>query len=255
MPFFLLLFFILYQSCASAGEIPSLCKIRHPSDSTIEWECRRIKSGETLESIFGDLWIDVARFNRVDRRHTYPGINIKVPKDLGDIKEFNPLPLEYPQAEDDEKFILVDLSEQFLGAYEYGRLVFSFPVATGEKEHSTPTGEFSINAFSRNHLSYKYVIENTDIPYPMNFALRFWKAENGNSFWIHGRDMPGYAASHGCLGLYDEEMQEKYYGYPKDPVLDSARRLYEWVIGSMRDDEEFTTLKDGPRVLIVGKAP
>lgn len=68
-------------------------------------------------------------------------------------------------------------------------------------------------------------------------------------------DMPGHATSHGCLGLYDEEMQKEYYGYPKESVLNSSRRLYEWVIGSGRDDGEFTTLHDGPRVLIVGEAP
>ena len=30
----------------------------------------------------------------------------------------------------------------------------------------------------------------------------------GVSYWIHGRDMPGYPASHGCIGLYDESMQK-----------------------------------------------
>lgn len=235
--------------------VPSLCKIGHPSDKKFEWECRQIKKGETLESIFGNRWIDVARFNRIDRRHAYPGADLKVPLRLEDITDFTPMPKEYPPAEKDEKFILVDLSEQFLGAYEYGRLVFSSPVATGEDGHETPAGIFRITAISRNHRSSKYFIENTAIPYPMNFGLRFFVSKGEVSYWIHGRDLPGYPASHGCLGLYDEPMQKKYYGYPKDPVLEDARILYEWIVGPRQDDGIFQVMKDGPSMEIVGKAP
>lgn len=197
----------------------------------------------------------MARFNRIDRRHAYPGAYLKVPLRLEDIFDFTPMSKEYPPTEKDAKFILVDLSEQFLGAYEYGRLVYSFPVATGEDGHETPSGRFGITAFHRNHSSSMYFIEDTAIPYPMTFALRFLTIRNGISFWFHGRDMPGYPVSHGCLGLYDEAMQKKYYGYPKEPVLEDARILYEWVVGSRQDDGVFQVIKDGPRVEIVGKAP
>ncbi len=36
-----------------------------------------------------------------------------------------------------------------------------------------------------------------------------WKGSRRPAFWIHGCDLPGYPASHGCVGLYDEEMQKK----------------------------------------------
>ena len=65
---------------ADAKKVTSLCRINHPSDSMVEWECRKVKKAESLESLFGERWKDVARFNRVDRRHVYPGISIKVPK-------------------------------------------------------------------------------------------------------------------------------------------------------------------------------
>lgn len=246
-----------YGQISEAGHVKvrSLCKIRHPSDSNVDWECRRIKKGETLESLFGDRWIDVARFNRVDRRHSYPGVFLKVPKNLEDITDFTPMPEEYPPAEKDEKFILVDLSEQFLGAYEYGKLVFSAPLASGEKENETPRGEFKVTASHRYHKSSKYFIEKTDTPYPMNHALRFYIDREGVTYWIHGRDIPGYPASHGCIGLYDEPMQKKYYKYPKKPILEDARILYDWVVGDRPDDGRFQIVKDGPRVEIVGKAP
>ena len=60
------------------------------------------------------------------------------------------------------------------------------------------------------------------------------------------RDLPGYPASHGCVGLYDEEMQVEYYAahdrkvnkqyyHPLDkPYLQGAQRLYEWVVDSER---------------------
>ncbi len=234
---------------------PSLCKINYPSDAKVQWECRRLKKGETLESLFGDRWIDVVRFNRIDRRHVYPGVYLKIPMQLEDIRDFTPMPHDYPEAGGEAKFILVDLSEQFLGAYEYGRLVLSSPIAAGEKGHETPTGEFRITAFHRNHISSLYLIEDTDIPYPMDYALRFYISSKGISYWIHGRDIPGYPASHGCIGLYDEPMQKRYYRIPENPVLEDARTLYEWVLSPLPDDGEFHPLKNGPRMLIVGSAP
>jgi hypothetical protein len=233
----------------------SPCKIAYPSDDTIEWACCRLKRKETLESLFGERWRDVARFNRIDRRHAWPGATLKVPARLDDIRDFTPLPAEYPAAANEEKFILIDLTEQFLGAYEKGRLAFSFPIASGDRKFKTPTGEFRVTAFSRNHLSSLFTIEKTRIPYPMHYALRFLIGRRGIAFWIHGRDLPGYPASHGCVGLYDEEMQKKYYRNPEEPLLDDARKLYEWAIAGTPDEGNLRSLKNGPRVRIVGTPP
>lgn len=233
----------------------SPCKVRYPSDSKIEWECRRIQKGETLEKLFGDRWMDVARFNRIDRRHVYPGISIKVPKRLDDIKDFSPLPEYYEPAKSEAKFILIDLSEQFLGAYEYGRLIFSTPAATGEKGNETPIGDFKITAYNSRHRSSLYFIEKTNIPYPMHYGLRFYISKGGVAYWIHGRDVPGYPASHGCVGLYDEEMQKKYYKYPKEPILQDSKRLFDWAISPLEDDGKFHVIKEGIKVRIIGKTP
>lgn len=238
-----------------AGDFSSLCKIKHPGDDRVDWHCKRIKKGETPESLFGDKWADVLRFNRIDRRHLYPGISIKAPERLEDVYNYTPLPAYFAPAESDPKFILVDLSEQFLGAYEYGNLVLSFPVATGEKNNETPRGEFSISAYDSRHTSSLYFIEKTSTLYPMRYGLRFYTNKEGVDFWFHGRDIPGRAASHGCIGLYDEEMQKKYYGYPKDPVLDDAMTLFNWAISPSEDDGKFHLMKTGPRVLIIGVAP
>jgi len=240
---------------ADARTARSPCKIKHTSDVLIEWNCRRLLKGETLEGLFGDRWQDVARFNRIDRRHVYPGMYLKVPKQLDDIRDFTPMPRHYEKAGSEEKFILIDLSEQFLGAYEYGQLIFSTPIATGDKENMTPVGEFRINAYNKQHKSSLYSIEGTDELYPMSYALRFYIDRDGVGYWIHGRDLPGYPASHGCVGLYDETMQNEYYKTPKKPELNDARILFEWVTSSLSSDGGYHTLENGPRVLIVGQAP
>ncbi len=233
----------------------SPCRIRYPSDERIAWTCRRIRSGETLEKLFGDRWIDVARFNRIDRRHARAGVALKVPSRLDDVRDFTPMPPELPDSAAEPKFLLIDLSEQFLGAYEFGRLGLSAPLAAGDEEHPTPTGDFRISAADRRHVSSLYTIEGTETPYPMTWALRFYVDTAGVAHWLHGRDVPGFPASHGCIGLYDEHMQMQYYGVPRKPVLDDARRLYEWVLGGRAAEDGVAALVDGPRVRIVGRAP
>lgn len=255
LPLIALILITPYSLAKKANRAPNLCAVSYPSDSLIKWECRRIGPKETLEGLFGPDWVDIARFNRIDRRHIYPGVSIKVPERLEDAAGFTPMPPIHPPAEREEKFIMIDLTEQFLGAYEYGRLIFSTPIASGEEGNETPTGEFRITGYHKSHSSSLYFIEDTKIPYPMDYALRFYINEKGVAFWIHGRDLPGYPVSHGCIGLYYEPMQEKYHKYPKEPVLEDARVLYQWVLGPVEDDGKFHPLKKGPRLLIIGKAP
>lgn len=248
--------FVPFTSQAEPPKKPrGPCDIAYPSDATVEWECRTLRAGESLEKIFGDQWTDVARFNRIDRRHAHAGVSIKVPKRIEDLEAFKPLPLVYPPAERDEQFILIDLSEQFLGAYEYGALRVAVPIASGNGHNETPTGEFRLSAAHRARQSCLYTVEGTDRPYPMNHALRFHINREGVSYWIHGRDLPGYPASHGCIGLYDEPMQREQYGIPKDPELNDAKRLFEWVLGGEAQDDNVIPLPHGPKVHIIGQAP
>ena len=240
---------------AAPVKIESLCDVHYPSDARINWECRKLKGKDTPSALFGKEWQDVLRFNRMDRRHFVGGKSIKVPKRLEEVRGFTPLPATYPTAATEEKFILVDQSELFLGAYEYGRLVFSSPVAVGVDGHRVPNGEFRIDAVDRRHESDQYPIEKTDTPYPMHYGLRFYVDKlMWISYWLHGRDVPGFPASHGCIGLYDEEMQKQYYEVPRNPLLTDAKRLYSWVVGR-GDSGRFHRIKYGPKVLIIGNPP
>lgn len=249
---FLFSFLSTLSSDADAGAARSFCKT-YPGDKAIEWECRRMGKGETLEKLFGERWQDVARFNRIDRRHAHAGAYLRFPKRLDEIRGYTPLPRYLGPAEGEEKFILVDISKQFLGAYERGRLVFSTPIASGKKTNKTPEGKFRVSAFNSKHKSSVYFIKDSDKPYPMNYGLRFHIDGNGVSYWFHGRDLPGYPASHGCVGLYDEEMQKAVYGSPRKPRLMDAKRLFEWVLSPLTDDGKFHVKEDGPVVWIVAR--
>ena len=72
-----------------------------------------------------------ARFNRIDRRHARPGVSIKVPRRLEDLAAVYSVTAGLSAGRADEKFILIDLTEQFLGAYEFGALRFRPPSPPG----------------------------------------------------------------------------------------------------------------------------
>jgi hypothetical protein len=235
-----------------------LTRVDFPSQRAIACEGRFIRPNETLESLFGADWPLIARFNRIDRRHVYPGMTIKVPTNLADVRHYAPVPAEYPPAKRYEKYILVSLTEQWLGAYENGRLAFSMPAATGRTGFETPVGSYRIDARHKNHTSSLYRTDDQQAQYPMDNAMRFYIAPDNVAYWLHARDLPGRPASHGCIGLFDEAMQRRMYGLPARPVLLDAQRLYAWAVGEAEYDEDSGTLEeleDGPVVEVVGQNP
>ncbi|WP_085813500.1 L,D-transpeptidase [Geoanaerobacter pelophilus] len=239
---------------AAAQKLQSLCDLHYPTDYLYEWDCVKLTSKDTPYKIFGKLWQDGLRFNRMDRRHFIAGISIKVPKRMEEIRGFNPMPPFYYEAEKDPQLILIDQNEMFLGAYEYGSLVLSAPVAVGVEEFRLKNGSYRIDTVDPVHESSLYPVEGTDRAYPMHYGLRFHidKRQDGwTSYWIHGRDLPGYPASHGCIGLYDEEMQTEYYGEPERPLLMDAKKLYQWVVGD--NDTGALQRFRGPAVIIMGE--
>ena len=254
----LILLGICCLPCAAGQKIQSLCQFHYPSDYLYEWDCLRLTSKDSPSLVFGKLWQDGLRFNRLDRRHFVAGLSIKVPKRMQQIKGFTPMPGSYPEAVQDPQFILVDQNEMFLGAYEFGQLAFSAPVAVGVEGLRLQNGYYRVDAVDPRHESSLYPMEGKDQPYPMHYGLRFYIEKRGDgwsSYWLHGRDLPGYPASHGCIGLYDEEMQQEYYQEPARPVLMDAKQLYLWALAGNQDTGDFQNLKNGPKVLIMGTPP
>lgn len=198
-----------------------------PSDNRLEWFCYKVRSEEVLNKLLGKHLEAVLRFNRIDRMHAIQGATLKIPLNLERLSNFFPLPNELERAKNFSRYVLIDISEQFLGAYEFGELKFSMPITSG-RGNSTPRGLFKVLGRDRWHRSHRYTITGTNIPYPMYWGIKFHSVA-GKNFWIHSRDLPGCPASHGCIGLYDEEMQKKFYGYPKEPLLMDSKKFYLWI--------------------------
>jgi hypothetical protein len=235
-----------------------LSRFIYPSQGRILWVPHFIMPQENLERLFGSDWVYVARFNRLDRRHAYPGMTIKVPVHLADIRQYTPLPEYYEPAAGYRKYILIHVTEQWLGAYDYGHLSISMPAATGKAVAPTPLGMFHIDMHDRNHTSSLYKTENGTAQYPMDWALRFHVDDEDVGFWIHARDMPGRPASHGCVGLFDEAMQKRVYTIPDKPVLADAKKLYDWAVNEDLygyDPSGPGPMADGPVVEITGNLP
>ena len=49
-----------------------LSRFEYPSQATIKWKPHFVRPQDSLERLFGEEWISVARFNRIDRRHVSP---------------------------------------------------------------------------------------------------------------------------------------------------------------------------------------
>jgi hypothetical protein len=265
--YFIVLVLVLVSSPAIISEpatslkdpgFENLTRIDYPSMRTVKWRPRFLRPQDTLENIFGGEWIHVARFNRIDRRHAYPGVTIRVPENMKDAADYCPLPAIYEPALHEEKYILINRTEQWLGAYEFGRLKFSFPAATGKDSHLTPSGLFTVDARHLEHTSSLYKTADQEAQYPMDYAFRFHIGADNVSYWVHARDLPGKPASHGCIGLFDEEMQNRIYGIPEKPLLKDAKKLYDWAVGEdeYEDDQgELELLEDGPKVEVTGNNP
>jgi hypothetical protein len=257
---------LVYSPRATSGPAASpedraredLSRYEYPSMAKIHWKAHFVMPQENLERLFGKDWIAVARFNRIDRRHTYPGMTIKVPVRMEDIRNYSPLATIYEPARKHAKYILLHVNEQWIGAYEFGRLVFSMPAATGIEGHLTPTGIFRAEAYHRRHTSSLYKTAKGDAQYPMDYAIRFLIDKEQISYWIHARDLPGRPASHGCVGVFDEAMQHRVYGVPDKPVIKDAAKLYGWTIGEVAyalDDGTQQSIIDGPIIEITGELP
>src|SRR4051812_19116538 len=90
--------------------------------------------------------------------------------------------------------ILISIPEQVMHVYRNGILVGRSTVSTGTKGHDTPGGVFSILEKNQTYRSKKY--DNAPMP---NMQRLTW-----SGIAMHSGQLPGYAASHGCVRLpYD----------------------------------------------------
>jgi hypothetical protein len=90
--------------------------------------------------------------------------------------------------------ILVSIPEQTMHVYRNGILIGRSTISSGSKGHETPGGVFSILEKQQSYRSKKY--NNAPMP---NMQRLTW-----TGIAMHSGQLPGYAASHGCVRLpYD----------------------------------------------------
>lgn len=90
--------------------------------------------------------------------------------------------------------VLVSIPEQTMHVYRNGILIGRSTVSTGSKGNDTPGGVFSILEKKQEHYSKKY--DNAPMP---NMQRLTW-----TGIAMHSGNLPGHAASHGCVRLpYD----------------------------------------------------
>jgi hypothetical protein len=98
--------------------------------------------------------------------------------------------------------IIISLPDQALSAYRNGIRIAYSSISSGTKGRSTPAGVFTILEKEVTHFSNKYHHA------PMPFMQRLtWEGVA-----LHGGDLPGYPASHGCIRL-PHEFARKLYSF------------------------------------------
>ena len=96
--------------------------------------------------------------------------------------------------------VIISLADQTLSAYRNGIRIAYSSISSGVKGRSTPAGVFTVLEKEVTHFSNKYHHA------PMPFMQRLtWEGVA-----LHGGDLPGYPASHGCIRL-PREFAKKLY--------------------------------------------
>ena len=97
--------------------------------------------------------------------------------------------------------VVVDLSNQMAYAYDGDELVAASTISSGDMDHLSPIGVFSVLEKREMYHSKKY--DNA----PMPFMQRI--TETGVA--MHGGALPGHPASHGCIRL-PKQFAAKLFG-------------------------------------------
>src|SRR4051812_42784655 len=90
--------------------------------------------------------------------------------------------------------VLVSIPQQSMHVFRNGILIGRTSISSGSQGHATPAGVYSILEKKETHRSKKY--QNAPMPYMQRLT---W-----TGIAMHSGQLPGYAASHGCVRLpYD----------------------------------------------------
>lgn len=143
--------------------------------------------------------------------------------------------------------VVVDLSERSVDVLEDGEVVKSYAVAVGHENHPTPTGEYTIDHLIWNPGWIPPEVEWAedaaekqpgDPSNPMQGAKIFFREPD---YYLHGTNAPesiGEAASHGCVRMRTEDVQDLAERLQKAGGADRSSAWFASVRSSETDTEE-----------------
>ncbi|NJN38220.1 MAG: L,D-transpeptidase [Acaryochloridaceae cyanobacterium CSU_3_4] len=111
----------------------------------------------------------------------------------------------------------LNLGKRRVTLYQNDQVIKSYPVAVGRAGWGTPTGTFAVKTKYRNppwQNPFKgYVVPGGDPENPLGRRwMGFW-TDGKNWIGFHGtpnRESVGTAASHGCVRMYNEDIEELF---------------------------------------------
>ena len=174
-----------------------------------EFSCVKVQRGDTWETLFTDPYQRdlVQRLNRTNTSLRYRSW-IVVPSELDrvDLMALSPFPLQLEPT--GESHLVVKLNALAFGAYdEHGHLIHWGPIAGGkdwcpdtQSACRTKTGQHKIyRKQGAKCQSSVYPLE-TNGGAPMPYCMHYYRG-----YALHGGQLPGDHASHGCVRLYDSD--------------------------------------------------
>lgn len=112
--------------------------------------------------------------------------------------------------------LVLKLGERKIYVYREGELYASYPVAVGRPGWETPTGQYQIiqmipNPGWTNPFTGERIPPGPESPLGERW-IAFW-TDGSDYIGFHGTPNPetvGYAASHGCVRMYNQDVRELY---------------------------------------------
>jgi L,D-transpeptidase catalytic domain len=173
---------------------------------------------------------NILRINRLNKSYLARQDSIVVPDSLvADKNVYCPFPMRINGIREVNKIIFVSRFSQAFVAYENGQRVNWGPVSTGKSSKQTPNGFYSTNWKSKRNIS------SINSSWILNW---YFNISNSEGIAFHEYVLPGVAASHGCIRMYEEDSKWMY---------DWA---YQWIV-----NDSLEVLANGTPVIVFDQYP
>ena len=170
----------------------------------------------------------VLGLNRIDAKFIQKGKLIVIPDNYVDWEDYSPFPKTVDSIKTVPKLILVSETNQAVAMYEYGNQIHWMPASTGKKSTPTPPGLYHTN------WKGKSVTSTVDDTWVMPW---YFNLDNLEGISMHQYELPGYAASHSCVRLREED----------------ALRVYNWADQWILSKDNQIELAKGTPVILFGE--